>query len=94
MDTQYKHLSCEERALIQLMLEQGSTLRAIARSVLRSPSTISREVARNASPCLARRADRNSPQTGAYTALSAQARADRRAATPRRPSRMNTSGGT
>ena len=43
MDTKYKHLSCEERALIQSMLEQGSTLRAIARSVLRSPSTISRD---------------------------------------------------
>ena len=92
MDTKYKHLSCEERALIQLMLEQGCTLRAIARSVQRSPSTISREVARNASSHPARRADRNCLRSGAYTALAAQARADRRAATPRRLSRLAIDG--
>ncbi len=31
MGTTYKHLSCEERTMIQLSLEQGCTLRAIAR---------------------------------------------------------------
>ena len=33
MDTQYKHLSCEERALIQSMLEQGSTLRSTGKAI-------------------------------------------------------------
>jgi hypothetical protein len=35
MGTNYKHLGCEERTMIQLSLEQGCTLRAIARSVQR-----------------------------------------------------------
>ncbi len=47
METNYKHLSCEERTMIQLSLEQGCTLRAIARSVQRAPSSISRELRRN-----------------------------------------------
>jgi len=40
-------LNCEERTMIQLSLEQGLTLRAIARSVRRAPSSISRELSRN-----------------------------------------------
>ena len=36
MGTNYKHLSCEERTMIRLSLEQGCTLRAIARSVQRA----------------------------------------------------------
>ena len=47
MEKKYEHLSIEERALIQAKLETGCTLRAIARSVQRSPSTISREIKRN-----------------------------------------------
>ncbi|MEX3548178.1 MAG: helix-turn-helix domain-containing protein, partial [Burkholderia sp.] len=43
----YKHLSCEERTLIHLSLEQGCKLRAIARSLHRAPSSISRELRRN-----------------------------------------------
>ncbi|MEX3548434.1 MAG: helix-turn-helix domain-containing protein, partial [Burkholderia sp.] len=43
----YKHLSCEERTLIQLSFEQGCKLRAIARSLHRAPSSISRELRRN-----------------------------------------------
>ena len=46
MGNQYRHLSVEERALIQAHLSMRSTLRAIARSVLRAPSTISRELKR------------------------------------------------
>ena len=33
MGTNYKHLSCEERTMIQLSLEQGCTLRVISRSL-------------------------------------------------------------
>jgi IS30 family transposase len=47
MDTKYKHLNCEERILIQLSLERGCTIRVIARSLYRCPSSISRELARN-----------------------------------------------
>lgn len=47
MGMNYKHLSCEERTLIQLSLEQGCTLRVIARSLQRVPSSISRELKRN-----------------------------------------------
>ena len=47
MGTNYKHLSCEERTLIQLILEQGCSLRIIARSLQRAPSSISRELKRN-----------------------------------------------
>ncbi len=47
MNTKYKHLSCEERTLIQLSLERGCSIRAIARSLDRSASSISRELGRN-----------------------------------------------
>lgn len=47
MNTKYKHLNCEERTLIQLSLERGCTMRAIALSLDRSASSISRELARN-----------------------------------------------
>ncbi|MEX3548307.1 MAG: IS30 family transposase, partial [Burkholderia sp.] len=43
----YKHLSCEERMLIQLSLEQGCKLRAMARSLHRAPRSISRELHHN-----------------------------------------------
>ena len=42
----YKHLSTEERAVIQVSLMQGSSLRDIGRALGRSASTISREVSR------------------------------------------------
>ena len=46
MGKNYEHLSVEERALIQSKLKLGCKLRAIARSLQRSPSTISRELKR------------------------------------------------
>jgi len=47
MKTKYKHFNCEERTLIQLSLERGCTLRAIARSLDRNPSSLSRKLSRN-----------------------------------------------
>ena len=47
MKTKYKHFNCEERVLIQLSLEKGCTIRAIALSLDRSASSVSRELARN-----------------------------------------------
>ena len=47
MGKNYEQLSCEERTMIQFLLERDCTVREIARSVERSPSTISRELKRN-----------------------------------------------
>ena len=44
----YHHLSAEERAAIMLLAEQNVTTREIGRRLSRSPSTISRELRRNA----------------------------------------------
>jgi len=46
MNTKSKHLNCEERTLIQLSLDRGCTIRAIARSLDRSPSSVIRELSR------------------------------------------------
>ncbi|GJG96463.1 IS30 family transposase [Cupriavidus pauculus] len=43
----YSHLSAEERALIMIERGKGSSIRAIARVLGRSGSTVSRELARN-----------------------------------------------
>lgn len=47
MGTQYTQLSVEERALFQAKLESGLSIRQIARSMGRAPSTLSRELRRN-----------------------------------------------
>jgi len=49
MGTSYEHLTAEERSTLMLMLAEGSSQRAIARNLGRSPSTISRELARTSS---------------------------------------------
>jgi len=59
MRTQYKHLSMDERITIHRGRLQGTSLRAIAKTLRRPVSTIAREVTRNGS-------------CGAYDALSAQ----------------------
>ena len=43
----YKHITMEERACIKKMKSEGSSIRAIAKYLDRSPSTISREIKRN-----------------------------------------------
>ena len=47
MSKTYNHLSLEERAGKQVMLDHGCSLRTIARKLCRSTSTISRELARS-----------------------------------------------
>lgn len=46
----YKHLTVEEREIIQLMLWQKSSIRSIAKTLGRSPSSISREIEKNFVP--------------------------------------------
>jgi IS30 family transposase len=48
MEGKYKQLSIEERSVIFVGLQRGESIRAMARMLKRSPSTISREIARNA----------------------------------------------
>ena len=43
----YIHFSTEEREMSMIMIAQGLSLRAVARELKRSPSTISRELKRN-----------------------------------------------
>jgi IS30 family transposase len=47
MGKQYEQLKPEERATVMLMRREGSSLRAVARTLRRSPSSISRELARH-----------------------------------------------
>jgi transposase, IS30 family len=67
MSTRYKHIQLDERLAVSAMQMQGLSVRAIARTLGRCPSTISRELRRNAdahgyaalpaqSACLQRRA--------------------------------------
>lgn len=51
-----RHLISEERVQIQVLLEEGYGVRAIARRLGRSPSTISRELGRNGTPYNAKKA--------------------------------------
>jgi IS30 family transposase len=46
----YTHLSLAEREEIAIALEQGQSLRSIAESLGRSPSSVSQEVKRNSPP--------------------------------------------
>ena len=89
MKRNYQHLSIEERALIRAKLDERCTLRAIALSVQRSPSTISRELRRNgACERSAQAAQRGRPKH--YQHAAAQMRAQRLAATPRVVQRRRT----
>ncbi len=94
MGTNYTHLSIEERAMIQIGLEQGCTLRAIARSVQRPPSTVSRELKRNGwiNPVAEPRRRGRPRVAGGYRASVAQARASTLASAPRCPSRLAQDG--
>ena len=47
MRNHYQQIQAEERAVILLMRQQNSSVREIARSLSRAPSSISREVKRN-----------------------------------------------
>jgi IS30 family transposase len=47
---QYKHLTIEEREIIQLMLWKKQSVRTIAKALNRSPSSVFREIDRNKPP--------------------------------------------
>jgi len=66
----YRHLSAEERETVSLGLACGHSIRVMARILGRAPSTVSRELSRNAT--------RGHP----YRACTAQAQAAARACSP------------
>ena len=47
MEKSYNHLKPEERAAVMLMLRDGATVRSVARTLNRAPSTISRALKKN-----------------------------------------------
>ncbi|MCC4618911.1 helix-turn-helix domain-containing protein [Xanthomonas cassavae CFBP 4642] len=49
MGRQYSHLSPEERAVLQVERDRGTSLRAIGRRLGRSASTLSRKIGRQQS---------------------------------------------
>ena len=90
MEKTYKHLDCTERAMIQVGLEQGLSLRSIARSLHRPVSTVSRELKRNGwKPALPRAGRRGRPPvTGGYRAVRAEQRARQVERQPRKAKRL------
>jgi IS30 family transposase len=50
MSKHYSHLSAEERAVVQIEIQDGKSMRSIARRLGRSASTLSRELARQGTP--------------------------------------------
>ena len=67
MPKPYKHLSAEERDILAVLKSKGHSIRQIAKVQKRSPSTLSRELKRNAPPVY----------KGYYLAHKAQQRADK-----------------
>ena len=86
MPKPYKHLSLEERALMQVWLDHNLSLRAIARKLRRACSTITRELSRNTTPpavtCATPAPGRPRTARG-YRCATAQTRAQRLASKPR-----------
>ena len=84
MAKQYKHITLEERTLIQTQLQQGFNPAAIAASLERPRSCITRELARNGwkAPMAVRPTGRPAI-AGGYSCVRAQKRAHKLAVKPR-----------
>ena len=70
MGQKYEQLSVNERVELYRMHKEGRSMRAIAAALGRTPSTVSRELARNSEP--------TKVWSGGYQPIRAQALADRR----------------
>lgn len=80
MPTTYQHLSSHERDLLAVLRSRGHSLRQIAHRLGRDPSTVSRELRRNAPPVY----------TGYYLAHKAHQRAEERTCRSRTHPRLKT----
>ena len=87
MNRHYQHLTLADRAIIRAKLDEGCTLRAIARSVQRAPSTVSRELRRNGA-CERSGAPAKRGRPRHYHVGTAQCRAASLSATARVPQRL------
>ncbi len=85
MGTHYEQLSAEERATIMLMAQEGQSLRAMARTLHRAPSTISREWRRHSHLA-------DAPETRGYDAKRAGQEARRCRFQPRRSPQLAVAG--
>ena len=85
MGTHYEQLSAEERATIMLMANEGKSLRAMARTLRRAPSTISRESRRHIPLA-------DAPGRSGYDAKLAGQEARRCRFKPRRSSKLAVDG--
>ena len=85
MGTHYEQLSAEERATIMVMAREGQSLRAMARTLHRAPSTISREWRRHAGPTAA-------PGSSGYDVKRAGQEARRCRFQPRRSPKLAVDG--
>lgn len=89
MEKNYKHLSIEERTLIQTLLSLEYKPGEIARELGRSVSTVSRELKRNGWTCPQQPRGVGRPMlSGGYRADLAQQRAHRCAVEPRTPRKL------
>lgn len=79
MPKTYTHLTTQDRAVVMVMLDDGCSLRAIAKRLCRSPSTLSREFKRSACE-------------GAYDADWAHRQSEARRVAPRRIPKMHPDG--
>jgi transposase, IS30 family len=77
----YQQLQPEERMTIASMKQQGSSVRAMARTLGRSPATVSRELARNC-------------RFDVYASVPAQALSAARRVAARRPAKLDPQGVT
>jgi IS30 family transposase len=80
MPKTYKHLDANERDILAVLKSKGRSLREISTILKRSPSTLSRELERNAPPVY----------TGYYLSHKAQERADKRNHESHRRPRLKT----
>jgi len=80
MPKTYKHLDANERDILAVLKSNGRSLREISTILKRSPSTLSRELQRNAPPVY----------TGYYLSHKAQERADKRNRESHRRPRLKT----
>jgi IS30 family transposase len=89
----YEQLSAEERGVIMALSDQGSSARAIARTLQRAPSTISRELQRNGYQREAEQCVMGRPRVaGGYNAQRAGVRSRRVRRLGRAPRKLHLEG--
>ena len=81
----YKHLSAEERAVIMIEHDNGSSVRRIARRLGRSASSVSREIRRNVVPTTSDQVNAPVVRAGYDATQAARRYCERRKRCVRRP---------